>query len=95
MFQYHLLTVCPIFSNADALFIRQQLISLFDNGLLSFDGNEWTCDIEKVEETGTLVEDIVGVVLDKIKRLPSLTQHTLMVSKWVGAITSAYHLPFN
>jgi len=72
-------------ANGNALFIRQQLISLFDNGLLSFDGNEWTCDIEKVEETGTLVEDIVGVVLDKIKRLPSLTQHTLMICSCIGS----------
>jgi predicted ATPase len=69
----------------DPLYIRQQIISLFDDGMLCFDGNEWTWNIAAIERAGMLSGDIASMVSDKIKRLPPHSQHVLKVST-MGAV---------
>lgn len=64
----------------DPLFVRQQIVSLFDDGLLRFDSSsQWTWDMAEIEKKCKLHGDIVSAITYKMKRLPSILQHILMV----------------
>lgn len=72
--------VCSI-TNGNPFFIRQQIICWIDQGLLRLDKKQhrWVWDIEKIREC-TVLNDVVSMVSEKIRRLPESTQHALKVS---------------
>ena len=65
---------------ADPFFIRQQIVSLRDEGLLRFGNNGWVWDAHELEGMHDDVFDNVVVMLsEKMKKLPPLNQEVLKV----------------
>lgn len=64
----------------DPFFVRQQVISLRDEGLIRFGANGWHWDIEAIEQIHDTLGDVVNMLNEKMRRLPLLTQHALKVS---------------
>lgn len=106
---HHMLTSGSKFYSAyccsDPFFVRQQIISLCDQGLLFFNGKDWTWDLQKIKDT-TISCDVVTMISEEIQQLPCLTKCTLMVSEttpfifiitnnfnvWIMNITFEYYL---
>lgn len=66
--------------STDPFFIRQQISSLRDEGLLRFGNDGWVWDVNEIEEMhDDVLEDVVIMLLEKMKRLPPLTQQVLKV----------------
>ena len=71
--------ICNI-TNGNPFFVRQQIIFWVDHGLISIDANQrWVWDIDKIKKC-SVVGDMISTISEKIKKLPSLTQHALTVS---------------
>ena len=66
-------------TNGNPFFVQQQIISLREKNLLRFEEKWVWDDIDIMEEAGMLDNDVVSVLSEKIKRLPSLTQQVLKV----------------
>jgi len=77
--------VCSI-TNGNPFFIRQQIICWIDQGLLKLDVKQhrWVWDIEKIRKC-TVLNDVVSMVSEKIRRLPELTQHALTICACIGS----------
>ena len=66
--------------STDPFFIRQQISSLRDEGLLRFGNDGWVWDVNEIEEMhDDVLEDVVIMLLEKMKRLPPLAQQALKV----------------
>eukprot|EP00804_Cyclotella_cryptica_P005610 CCRYP_000001-RE/>CCRYP_000001-RE protein AED:0.07 eAED:0.07 QI:0/0.85/0.75/1/0.85/0.5/8/3201/589 len=72
-------------TNGNPLMVRQQIISLLDNGLISFDNDSLTWDIQKIEESNTILRSLTIMTSHKIKRLSELTQRTLLICACIGS----------
>mmetsp|Transcript_25283 Transcript_25283/g.60782 ORF Transcript_25283/g.60782 Transcript_25283/m.60782 type:complete len:1028 (+) Transcript_25283:177-3260(+) len=75
-------------TSGNPLFVRQQIISLRDEGLLRFGSDGWVWDIEAIEEID--LRNVVNMLTDKMKRLPPLTQQTLKICSCIGSKVDLY-----
>ncbi|KAL7520344.1 hypothetical protein ACHAWX_005068 [Stephanocyclus meneghinianus] len=72
-------------TNGNPLMVRQQIISLLDNGLIYFDNGCLTWDMQKIEESSTIFRSLSIMTLHKIKRLSELTQRALLICACIGS----------
>ena len=69
-----------VFSSADPFFIRQHVISLRDKGLLRFANSKWVWNPDELEGIhDDVLDNVVVMLTEKMKKLPSLTQEVLKV----------------
>ena len=67
---------------SDPFFIRQQIITLRDEGLIRFGDNGWVWDTEELEGVhDSVLGNVVVMLSEKMKQLPSLTQEVLKVGR--------------
>ncbi|KAL7541321.1 hypothetical protein ACHAXR_010809 [Thalassiosira sp. AJA248-18] len=82
-------------TDGNPLFVRQQIIALRDEGLLRFGDCGWVWDTEELEGIHDDVLDnvvVITLLLEKMKRLPSLTQHVLKICSCIGSRIDLYVL---
>ena len=66
----------------DPFFVRQQIISLRDEGLLHWGDSGWVWKIKEIEEAyveASGADNVLLMLLEKMKKLPPLTQEVLKV----------------
>jgi predicted ATPase len=73
----------------DPLLVRQQLISLLDDGLIHFedDTDNLVWDMKKIQESNTVSSSLTITTLHKFKRLPVETQTALKICSCIGSTT--------
>mmetsp|Transcript_36638 Transcript_36638/g.77303 ORF Transcript_36638/g.77303 Transcript_36638/m.77303 type:complete len:1032 (-) Transcript_36638:196-3291(-) len=80
-------------SHGNPFFIRQQIISLRDDGLLRFGDNGWVWDVNEIDAIhDEILDDVVIMLSQKMKRLPSLTQEALKICASIGSKTDLFIL---
>jgi diguanylate cyclase (GGDEF)-like protein/PAS domain S-box-containing protein len=78
--------LCREKSGGNPLFLRQFLHTLYQQELIRFDNNtiKWCWDIEKIKEAG-ITDNVVDLMVGKIRTLPERTQNALKFAAAVGA----------
>mmetsp|Transcript_12829 Transcript_12829/g.27849 ORF Transcript_12829/g.27849 Transcript_12829/m.27849 type:complete len:527 (-) Transcript_12829:317-1897(-) len=78
-------------TDGNPFFVRQQIISLRDEGLLRFGSNGWVWDIDAIEKI-QLGKNVVTMLSEKMQKLPLLTQQALKICSCMGSKIDLYIL---
>jgi predicted ATPase/signal transduction histidine kinase/DNA-binding response OmpR family regulator/tRNA A-37 threonylcarbamoyl transferase component Bud32 len=72
-------------TNGNPFFVNQFLQTLYQENLLEFniETGAWIWDIEKLKETD-ITDNVIDLMIEKIKKLPSENQHVLKLSSCIG-----------
>ena len=77
--------LCLQKTNGNPFFLNQLLQSLYSENLLKFDFNlgKWQWNIEEIESVG-ITDNVVDLMIDKLKKLPPQTQDILTIAACIG-----------
>ncbi|WP_413167608.1 AAA family ATPase [Capilliphycus salinus ALCB114379] len=72
-------------TGGNPFFLNEFINSLYVEGLLNFDGNsrKWNYNLEEIQEK-SYTDNVVDLMVLKIKRLPNHTQETLKIAACMG-----------
>ena len=72
-------------TEGNPFFVNQFLMTLYQEGLLAFDENKrkWTWEMSKIQ-TLDLTENVVDLLIGRLQRLSSETQHVLSLAACIG-----------
>lgn len=75
-------------TGGNPFFIRQAVLTLLEKGLLLFneESSSWDVNMVAIKDTN-INNDVVALLLDKMARLPELTQSTLKICACIGTDT--------
>ena len=75
-------------TGGNPFFIRQTVLTLQEKGLLSFneENSSWDVSMDAIKDAN-INNDVAALLLDKMRRLPDLTQSTLKICACIGTYT--------
>ncbi len=72
-------------TKGNPFFVRQLLLKLYNNGLITFDNYRliWFWDIEEIKQIN-FTEDVLDLMIDNLKELTASTQEMLKIASCIG-----------
>jgi len=73
-------------TGGNPFFVNQFLSMLYRENMLTFDVQQrsWTWDLPQIEEMG-ITDNVVDLMMEKVKKLPEQTQHALRLAACIGS----------
>eukprot|EP00804_Cyclotella_cryptica_P021476 CCRYP_005799-RA/>CCRYP_005799-RA protein AED:0.04 eAED:0.04 QI:150/1/1/1/0.83/0.85/7/550/1028 len=71
-------------TNGNPLLVRQQIISLMDNGLIRFENESLTWDMARIVESNTVSMSLTNMFQYKVNALPEATKRVLTICACIG-----------
>ena len=73
-------------TGGNPFFIRQTVLALQEKGLIFFNGTSWDVRMDAIKDAN-INNDVAVLLLDKMRRLPELTQSCLKICACLGTYT--------